>query len=125
MQTLQERLDNPKIFPKLKKAFEETWGTNISFQYIDDELLDFKAEMYNEKTKTYREMTDKEVIQYFKENLLDIFDDCESPSTYHCNNCLIKYASDTYVLDRYPDLISEEFDLMNWCEDCQDDYIQK
>ena len=125
MKTIEERINDPKIIPELEKVFKAFWGDDIPFQYVDNGL-DYEADCYDDKIGAWRKMTDREIIEYFEDELIDIHYPIDSPTLYVCENCKRNELDENYITERYPetDKITEE-KIMNWCEECQDNYIRK
>ena len=77
METIERKLENPVILKKVKKEFENFWGKEIPFQYIDDEdILSIDAS----------DMTESKIVSLITENLFDIFYEL-SDEEFSCKKC--------------------------------------
>jgi len=123
--TIEKRINNSTILPLLKKLFEKHWGKDLVFQYIDPCWLDSEDSIFDKKLNIMRRLTNKEIIQDYLEETLDIFNDSESSENYFCEKCHKETLGKEYVLERYPRLNNNiEYKIMNYCESCQDKYLE-
>lgn len=125
--TIEERLNNPTILPTFKKKFNELWGKDISFQYIDPCWLDSEDSTYDKKSGKMRKYTDREIMELIDGGeFFDLFDDVEGPEHYSCKKCQIKTVGEEHILNKYPNLDNHtEYQIMNYCESCQEEYLKE
>ncbi|MFP4645257.1 MAG: hypothetical protein ACLFNB_01280 [Candidatus Woesearchaeota archaeon] len=118
--TVEERID--LLLPRLKREFKKRNGNAIfNYIYIDGDM----------QTDSSR-FSDDEFIEFFFKEFSDVNGEWfTGEGEYECSQCISinplfpsNLVSMDYILNRHPYITSEdEFKIMNYCDSCQDDYL--
>ena len=123
MTTIEERIWNPPTLKKLKKKFEEFYGKDVPFQYIENGELDNDfIYLPNSKEIKVDHATDEKFITYVNYEIMlnnaQVHMDNDSPI---CEKCEKEEIGEYPITDNQ----IEELETMNKCNDCREDYFNQ